>query len=61
MATIRYELVIACALIVCALFLYLFYSNRFIAFAFNVLLKLWGWKAGSASVWIEFRKHRLGF
>jgi hypothetical protein len=54
--SVRYELIIACGLIVVSLILYLFYLNRFVAFLVNLLLRFWGWKAGSASVWIEFRE-----
>jgi hypothetical protein len=56
MAVVSYKLVIASALIVVALAIYFFYSNRLVAFLANILLRLWGWKSGSASVWIEFRK-----
>jgi hypothetical protein len=56
MAVVSYKLVIASALIVVALAIYFFYSNRIVAFLANILLRLWGWKSGSASAWIEFRK-----
>jgi hypothetical protein len=56
-AAVNYQLVIACALIVISLLLYFFYWNRLLASFINIFLRVWGWKAGTASVWIQFREH----
>lgn len=55
-AAVNYQLVIACALIVVSLLLYFFYWNRLLASFINVFLRVWGWKAGTASIWIQFRE-----
>jgi hypothetical protein len=53
---LNYLLLVVCILVVVGLVLYLFYWNRLLGFVFSLALRLWGWKAGNASVWVQFRE-----
>jgi hypothetical protein len=51
---LNYRLLIACILIGVATILYLFFWNRLLAGFLNILLRIWGWKGGTSSIWIQF-------
>lgn len=45
-------LVVCVCILICIIF-YLFYWNRFFAFAFSLILRLLLWNQGESSIWVE--------